>query len=205
MSTKRIFVAIPLSEAIKDELEATIPDTRTRDLRWTSRENLHFTLCFVGDREEEELEEIYQKVIQLASERYPFQMRFKGFKTMYKNRKPSMVWAVFRESDSYDEFSADFSKLLDSNSLNEPIPHVTLGRIRNNASGFIRTPKMNHIVPFEMDVENVEICSVITEIKHRFRNFNFDNCIFGRVFCDFYLVVVGVCIGLLVHVRSNDI
>lgn len=157
MSTKRLFVAIPLNEDIKDALMSTIPSTRTRELRWTSRENLHFTLSFIGDREEEQLEEIKATVAEISASRYPFSLKFKGFKTMYKNRKPSMVWSVFRDSDSYDEFSAEFTNALDGDSINEPIPHVTLGRVRNNASGFIRTPKMNHITPFEMDVEQIEL------------------------------------------------
>lgn len=157
MSTKRIFVAIPLSDEIKDELLSTIPEGRNPSIRWTSKENLHFTLCFIGDRTEEEIEGICERITEIAANRYPFIMKFKGFKTMYKNRKPSMVWSVFRESDSYDEFSAEFAHELDGDSINEPIPHVTLGRVRRNANGYVRTPKMHHIVPFEMNVDQVEL------------------------------------------------
>lgn len=157
MSTRRLFVAIPLSEEIKNELEATIPQGDSRDIRWTKRENLHFTLTFLGDREEDELKDIKDQIASLAAERFPFVMRFKGFKTMYKNRKPNMVWAVFRDSPSFVEFSGEFANQLDGDKRNEPIPHVTLGRVRSNTRGFVRTPKMIHITPFELDVEQIEL------------------------------------------------
>ena len=157
MSTRRLFVAIPLPDDVKDDLLATIPESRNRDIRWTDRENLHFTLSFLGDREEEELDEICETIREIASERYPFRMQFKGFKTMYKNRKPSMVWAVFRESPSYLEFASEFGEALEGDKRNEPIAHVTLGRVRKNTRGFVRTPKMIHITPFELDVERIEL------------------------------------------------
>lgn len=158
MSTRRLFVAIPLSEDVKDDLLSTIPfEVRNKDLRWTERDNLHFTLSFLGDRAEEDLDGICAKIEEIASNRFPFRMVFKGFKTMYKNRKPSMVWAVFRESPSYVEFAAEFSEVLDGDKRNEPIAHVTLGRVKSNAGKFVRTPKMHHITPFEMDIEHVEL------------------------------------------------
>ncbi|MBI1183640.1 RNA 2',3'-cyclic phosphodiesterase [bacterium] len=157
MSTKRLFVAIPLPDDVKDELLSTIPTQHNRDIRWTEKENLHFTLSFLGDREESELEQIYAEIRQIAGDRFPFRMVFKGFKTMYKNRKPSMVWAVFRESPSYTEFAAEFGENLDGDKRNEPIAHVTLGRVKSNASKFVRTPKMQHIVPFELDIDKVEL------------------------------------------------
>lgn len=157
MSTKRLFVAIPLSDEIREALLSTIPEGENRDIRWTSKDNLHFTLSFLGDREEEELEDIYAKVAEIASERFPFRMVFKGFKTMYKNRKPSMVWAVFRESPSYTEFAAEFGEALDGDKRNEPIAHITLGRVKGKSNRFVRTPKMVHITPFEMDIEKVEL------------------------------------------------
>jgi len=158
MSTRRLFVAIPLPEEAKDDLMATMPlRDRNRDIRWTERENLHFTLSFLGDREEEELESIYAKIEEIAGDRFPFRMTFKGFKTMYKDKKPSMVWAVFRDSPSYLEFAADFGDALDGDKRNEPIAHVTLGRVRSRADRFVRTPKMNHITPFELDIEKIEL------------------------------------------------
>ena len=157
MTTRRLFVAIPLPEHVQDALLSTIPTEYNRDIRWTEKENLHFTLSFLGDREESELEAICEKIAEIANERYPFRMMFKGFKTMYKNRRPSMAWAVFRESPSYVEFAAEFGDTLDGDKRNEPIAHVTLGRVKNNASKFVRTPKMQHIVPFELDVDQVEL------------------------------------------------
>jgi len=71
MSTRRLFVAIPLPEEAKDDLMATMPlRDRNRDIRWTERENLHFTLSFLGDREEEELESIYAKIEEIAGDRF---------------------------------------------------------------------------------------------------------------------------------------
>ncbi|MGB0431981.1 MAG: RNA 2',3'-cyclic phosphodiesterase [Bacteroidia bacterium] len=157
MSTRRLFVAIPLSEEVKDDLLSTIPRVHNRDIRWTERENFHFTLSFLGDREESELDAICSQIEEIALNRFPFRMVFKGFKTMYKNRKPSMVWAVFRDSPSYIEFAAEFGKALDGDQRNEPIAHVTLGRVKTNSSKFVRTPKMQHITPFELDIEKVEL------------------------------------------------
>ena len=88
MATRRLFLAIPLPEYAKEDLRSTIPSIRNRDIRWTEPENLHFTLSFLGDREEEELEGIYEKITEIASRRFPFRMTFKGFKTMYKHTKP---------------------------------------------------------------------------------------------------------------------
>lgn len=157
MATRRLFVAIPLSEQIIDTIDTMIPQRGPREIRWTERENLHFTLSFLGDREDEELEDICNTIEQIAAKQWPFVMRFQGYKTMYKNRKPSMIWATFRESESYNEFSAEYGKALDGDLRNEPIPHITLGRIRSNAGSFVRAPKMNHITPFELDVEKIQL------------------------------------------------
>ncbi|MBI3141369.1 MAG: RNA 2',3'-cyclic phosphodiesterase [Bacteroidetes bacterium] len=157
MPTKRLFVAIPLPEYVKDDLLSTIPRGQNRDIRWTDRDNLHFTLSFLGDREEADLDDLCNQVAAIAANRYPFRMVFKGFKTMYKDRRPSMVWAVFRESPSYLEFAAEFGNAMGGDLHTEPIAHVTLGRVRASAGKFARTPKMNHIVPFELDIDHIEL------------------------------------------------
>ena len=64
---KRLFLAINLSEATKDQLMRLIQDLRSKNsssnIRWVQkRENLHLTLHFFGEIEEDKIAPMAQKL-----------------------------------------------------------------------------------------------------------------------------------------------
>lgn len=91
---KRLFVAVNLPEEVKEalllyqEMWAELPGT------WTRKENLHATLAFLGNRSEQEEQEILNILKKVAAKHAPFTMRVSRIVYGPPQKTPLMIWAV---------------------------------------------------------------------------------------------------------------
>jgi 2'-5' RNA ligase len=134
----RVFIAINLPEKVKSKLadfQVKWPDL---PCRWTSRENLHITLMFLGYLSDEEMMKVCEETRQAVSKHEPFSLTLK--KIVYgppKKSPPRMVWVEGEKSIELGKLQKDLEDALLSSPTGQiqkesrPYsPHITLGRIR---------------------------------------------------------------------------
>ncbi len=135
--TQRLFVSISLPIQWQDIFAEYCKQFSVREVRWTPKENIHITMCFLGDVEEEHIEEIKEKLKKLCAYTEPFSLSFENISFAPPGMSPRMLWAMFRESDAYARLVKDTQEMLRSFLSVEPhkdvIPHATLARFRNSA------------------------------------------------------------------------
>lgn len=145
MKKKRLFIAIPLPDYIKEILTDAAQITENAQIKWVPKENLHITLLFLGNTDENRLPEIIGKIEEITSQCAIFSLDFKELLTIVKNGKPIMIWAEFLEHEQFKKLVELLCKFLchqDTKAQSstkffkkpdhKPRPHVTLARIKRS-------------------------------------------------------------------------
>jgi len=108
--------------------------TTGANLKLVERENIHFTLKFLGDVREGLLPEVINVVSGTSFE--PFRMALRGVGVFPSLRRPRVVWAGVTEGA--EELEAVFRELeprlveLDFKPEGRPFsPHITIARVRS--------------------------------------------------------------------------
>lgn len=136
----RLFVAIDLSEAVKDELSRVIEALRpgAPEAKWVPRDNLHLTLAFLGEVGEQRLRAVSTAVGSVAGGVAAFESRLEEVGTFPSPRRARVVWVGLADAGGGLAGLADAC----AEAL-EPLgfpperraftPHLTLARFRRPA------------------------------------------------------------------------
>lgn len=162
----RIFIAINLPEDIKKELSSRAGRWPELPAKWTTKDNLHITLEFLGALTDEEVGDVCVAVKEVAERHNSFSLNIN--KILYgppKKLPPKMVWA---EGDKSKELTALREDL--ENSLTEKVrfvpenrtfaPHITLARISSLEWKGIEPeerPEINESLDLFLTVESIEV------------------------------------------------
>ncbi len=150
---KRLFVAIPLPNAVKDALDEVRKHARVKEARWTPKENLHITVYFIGWVEDSRVPEVAERMRRVCAGTSPFALTFQEAVFGPPQRTPYMVWGIFEENTRYETLARAMGSALNELSGEEdtrkPIPHVTLARFTHP---FLPHVKLHQpkIAPFEI-------------------------------------------------------
>src|SRR3989338_4102649 len=90
----RIFLAINIPEFLKEEMLSarnTLPEI---PCTWTSKENLHFTLVFLGNTSDKELEEILLLARKVGEQHKKFSITLSRIQYGSSRNVPRMIWAT---------------------------------------------------------------------------------------------------------------
>ena len=127
----RLFIAINLSDVIKDYLDSAIHELKKASCagNFTHRENLHLTLVFLGELNPDKIESIESAMNRVGGG--PFRLSLSGF-GRFKRRGGDIHWAGIEKSRELigiqkqleEEMIAAGFALEDR----EFSPHLTLGR-----------------------------------------------------------------------------
>lgn len=141
MSEKiRLFIAIDLSEDVKDVLLETAvrmaDSLPKRAIRWVRREQLHLTLRFLGDTAVSQLPKLRQATTQIASRYQPLQLRLSGVGAFPNRKRPRVIWAgLVGELAPLQKLQSELEDQVvgmgwkrEKRPFN---PHITLGRVKN--------------------------------------------------------------------------
>jgi len=135
----RIFVALPLlAEWKKFAFTVSEKNSSIEKISWTPQDNLHVTLFFIGEIEENNLEKISSVLKNIFIDKKPYSLEFESIEIKGKKSKPSMVWIKFRKSESFSLLSEKIHEAIKEFMTIEvthkdPIPHCTLARIKAGA------------------------------------------------------------------------
>jgi 2'-5' RNA ligase len=141
MSSLRLFIAVDFSEdVVRAAAEVGRQMRRTLDMpgtriSWVKPENLHLTLKFLGDIEEETVPLIREALDAAAARHGVFGVCVRGARTFPGGGKPRVIWLGLREgADRMTALAADIERELcalgcprDERGFR---PHLTIARVK---------------------------------------------------------------------------
>ncbi len=142
MSSVRVFIAITIDESIKSKVSElqNLLKKSSADVKWVKPQNLHLTLHFLGNVEEEKLPRYYQALENSVSSISPFLLRFEGLGVFPERGSPRVLWVGVKGGEKqyirlHQELSSSLGQalLLKEKEIKKDkiSPHLTLGRVRS--------------------------------------------------------------------------
>lgn len=145
--TNRLFVALPIGKQLLSAIiRVKLLNEHLEGVRWTPLANLHLTLFFLGEVNPIHVPEIIKLINEVQPEK--FQISFNSFSLEGGRPKhPSMIWAKFNRHPGFTALSLKLRKafepfISEPMKFAEPIPHITVARIKN-VQEFILDVPMN--------------------------------------------------------------
>jgi 2'-5' RNA ligase len=143
VATLRTFIAIELDQ----ELQQRLADLQSRlrrevppqAVRWVRPEAVHLTLKFLGDTNQDHVEQVKEGLARAAQAVSPFQFTVGGVGCFPNTRRPRVVWvglheptgALRRLRDAVEALVAPLGFPTEKRPFS---PHLTLGRVHRRAS-----------------------------------------------------------------------
>ncbi len=135
---KRIFLALPVEDHIKEALEEVNSYFKQFNiLKTVSPENYHITLKFLGETDKEKCRNIADclKRFSPGTDGIPFSL--KGLGTFPSGKDPSVIWsgidtdikAINLLQKKIEDFTEDFGYKKEDRKF---VPHLTLARVKRN-------------------------------------------------------------------------
>jgi RNA 2',3'-cyclic 3'-phosphodiesterase len=143
----RAFISIHLDPDLLGQLrqfQKTLDQTLPpKTVRWTSPDQLHLTLKFLGNIPTQELAEIQNALDQIGKAFAPMTLRAEGFGAFPNLRSPRVIWIGLQgDLAPLEQLNTRIEQAMQpwaEKQENRPFhPHLTLGRIREDASRHAR-------------------------------------------------------------------
>ena len=146
----RIFLAIPLSEEIKNTIfQLAQLNTEVEKIVWMKPENLHITIYFIGQASKENTPLIIDRIKNILKDQNSISIQFEKF-CPAPTEKPRMIWARFVRNIDFKSLSNKIHKQIKEFIPNnpfyydDPIPHITLARFNSTFDhSLIRFPDVD--------------------------------------------------------------
>src|SRR5205823_4298183 len=131
------------AEAVQRELAAS-----GANVKWVSPANLHLTLLFLGELDDRDLAQVCRLAAKATAKLEPFRISVAGIGAFPNLRRPKVLWAGINEGS--EELIAIFhgieSPLFEAGFYRKEerafSPHLTLGRAKEEADGFLLAPEL---------------------------------------------------------------
>lgn len=164
----RLFIAIELSDDIKKGLSRIQSHLKYSgaDVKWVETDNIHLTLKFLGEADEDKLAYITSALDAIGKAVSPFNIVVKEIGAFPKIEYPRVIWVSL---DKGAEESKRLAKMIDER-LSEigfqkeerPFsPHITIGRVRSPKNKAALKEKILSLDPNMMNLSSQSISSVI--------------------------------------------
>lgn len=168
----RIFIAIELSESIRQRLERIQSELKKidADVKWVNPKTIHLTLKFLGDVPQNDLDKVCAAIEEGLKNFSKFKFQINNLGCFPPRGSPKIIWAgVDAGSDLLrqiaETLSARVSMFCEKNDDKEFSAHITLGRVRSNKNvirladliktaplKFSETQSVDHITLFKSDL-----------------------------------------------------
>lgn len=154
----RLFIAVHLEEEVKDQIEALINRLShyATQGRFVSKENLHLTLEFLGEIEEERVAVLKEMLNDLAYTSFPLKMTELGH---FTSRKGNIYWLGLEPSEElYALQRLLHRQLLEKQFEVEDrafLPHITIARKLKFKGNFNQKAITDQIEHIETKVERI--------------------------------------------------
>jgi len=135
----RTFIAIELPETIRESLAATQEKLKAAqaDVKWVEKNNIHLTLKFLGEVNEEQIEKISTVLSKITLSNPAYQAKISSLGGFPKIQYPRVIWAGIETGDAETKnIAKNIEESLEKLGFpkeNRPFAsHITLGRTRSS-------------------------------------------------------------------------
>lgn len=135
LNIERLFVAIPLPEAVRDYLknESARVSTKFKFARWTHFQDFHITLQFLGDTPKVKIPALYQALRKVSESSTGFELKLGDWGTFGLPDSPRVLWAgvsgeLGRLQDLQSRVESAMLPLGYSAEMRTYNPHLTVAR-----------------------------------------------------------------------------
>ncbi len=165
----RAFTAIEIGDGVRGAAAALIGRLREIPLRvsWVRPENLHVTLRFLGEIEQDRFTQYAEQVREGIAGTSTFEATMRGVGAFPNARRPSVIWAGL---ESQGESLGHIHEIAEcaARSVQLPaevrvfVPHITLGRVRRGSASADITKCLDAEKGFEAGAFTVEAVSLFS-------------------------------------------
>ncbi|MCX7943829.1 MAG: RNA 2',3'-cyclic phosphodiesterase [Deltaproteobacteria bacterium] len=136
----RAFIAIEPEIHAKDQIITFIEKIKKvikGDINWTKKENLHFTIKFLGEIPQDKIEDIKRLLYVVSTEHSPFLIKVAGIGFFPDNKRPRIIWLGLRDGreeliDIVNSIENKVESIGFSRERREFKAHLTVARIKSN-------------------------------------------------------------------------
>ena len=173
METVRAFIAIELSPAVRqavndlqNRLKAVTPP---RSVRWSVPENVHLTLHFLGDIDQDQVGPIAAELAAAARKHPSFELLLGGVGCFPNVRRPRVLWVgLLERNEVLTALQRDLGDLLRNAVGFTPdarpyAPHLTLGRVKKGISAR-HLSQLSQVIQDEQRQTGQLACLEVTEL-----------------------------------------
>lgn len=137
--SKRIFVAVDISEEARQKIANYIADLRREfsDLRigWDKPEKLHLTLKFLGEMSDSQLSKLEKIVDDISSDTGKFELKIQNTGVFPTPKKARVLWLdVINKDETLTELNTrletECEKIGFPKETRKYVPHLTIARIK---------------------------------------------------------------------------
>jgi len=163
----RVFIAVELTESIKEELAQLQESLRgTGDkIKWVDSSLIHLTLKFLGEIREEGLKKVLQASREVAAKFASFKIKIKGTGVFPDSPSPRVIWVGIEGGENNLETLArqleeELARQGFVKERRKWVPHLTLGRVKVlKKKGKLRdlVLKYKGIEGGEMEIRNISV------------------------------------------------
>ena len=142
MSGLRVFVAVPVSGQVRQEifaLQRKLAAEAGPTIRWTKPEQIHLTLRFLGNVPDENIADLRQALDRACLGAAPIEISLSDLGCFPSRRRPRIVWLGVSNganelTDLAERVRAETAMFGDSTDSKPFVPHLTLGRSQDPRS-----------------------------------------------------------------------
>ncbi|MDP2641307.1 MAG: RNA 2',3'-cyclic phosphodiesterase [Candidatus Yanofskybacteria bacterium] len=154
----RIFIAITVPEKLKQELLSYQEKWPELPARWAKSANLHITLAFLGNRSDQEVEQLRETLASLVALYPSFSLEIDQILYGPSASNPRMVWARIAENANLIALQKEISKRLLPSEPDTFFAHVTLARLNTwKMRELEELPELDMAISLSVPVRSVEI------------------------------------------------
>lgn len=142
MNQLRLFFAIDLPDKIKDQLLISARQEGGDYWRWTTQENLHITMLFLGYANEQYLPQIIEAGEEACLDIEPFSLTISELTLgpLGQNISKRMIWANIKKEGRLEILKNDLADNLAKRQINFQEenklfrPHITVARLKSDST-----------------------------------------------------------------------
>lgn len=133
---KRLFIAVKIipEDTFLKPVSSVKYDLHDESIKWVDTANIHITLAFLGDTDEELIPVLDKMLRERCTGSGSFEIMLRGFGVFRNFRDPKVIWAGIEDSGSMESLHRSISEGLKEMGFktdDKPFsPHITIGRIR---------------------------------------------------------------------------
>lgn len=134
---KRIFIGIRINpgKEYRKIISSVKAELANEKIKWTEENNIHITLSFLGNTDEQQIPLIKEIVKKICSESSEFELTLTSLGVFKGLDDPKVLWAGIDPSEKLSSLQSALTADLKAHSIivdDKPYsPHLTIGRIKH--------------------------------------------------------------------------